>query len=578
MTTEDPNVTRPPPEQSAFIPGFDELELIGRGGSADVYRGREQTFDRLVAIKVFVVRLETDQTREDFRRECTAVGRVSGQRHPNLVRVFGTGETSDGRPFLTMELMERSYADLLPPDGLPIEEVLRVGIALAGAIATAHRSGVLHRDIKPANVLISRQGDCALADFGVATVMSLTTTKSPLGLTLQHAAPEVLEGKPTTERSDVYSLGSTLHQLASGRPPFNSPGGEPFEAMRKTLEEQPPAIDRSDLPHGFEETLQRAMTRDPAIRTRSAAEFGQELQQVMRNACMDVPRLVIVDDSATSDEDEATEPPTPVGWPMALRRRPAFVAAALFLVVATVIAGVIAAAGHRSNEARTVEATPTTGSLPVTSEELVQLLDEEAIERLPGSIVFDTVCLSNKLNTLNQSTLRLMKVAGAGSRSSIDTMGGAIGACRLDPIAVADVMLAGGFGSEIEEVPPETRDCVAADLVSTRTAVRTVAVRALTSEEQSLVVDRYVADEVARSTARCLDPGELSRLVTGRLPLGGDELGLAGRCLSERIAIADPTEKAQMGIFLVDETQFPEPLQDAYREARISIGTSSLSC
>src|SRR5205807_6212098 len=140
--------------------------------------------------------------------------------HPNIVTVYDSGFTKSGVPYLAMEYLARgSLFDQVKSAGPQRwEEVLGLGVRLAGALETAHRQGVLHRDIKPENVLMSNFGEPKLADFGIAHVVGGPESGS-VQLSVLHAPPEVVEGKAATEASDVYALASTLFTLAWGRPP-----------------------------------------------------------------------------------------------------------------------------------------------------------------------------------------------------------------------------------------------------------------------------------------------------------------------------------------------------------------------
>ena len=160
------------------VPGFAGLEEIGRGGFAVVYRAWQPAFDRQVALKVLTLLDLDDRALRRFERECRSAGRLSW--HPHIVVVFDAGTTDEGRPFLAMEYLEDgSLADRIKRDGrLPRQDAVASAIQVAGALQTAHDQGVLHRDVKPENVLVDRFGGSKLADFGIASVLGGTRTRT----------------------------------------------------------------------------------------------------------------------------------------------------------------------------------------------------------------------------------------------------------------------------------------------------------------------------------------------------------------------------------------------------------------
>ncbi len=180
------------------IPGVEDLTEIGRGGMAVVYKGRQPTFSRDVAVKVVTVAGVDERLRHRFEQELQAVGALS--EHPNIITVHGAGETSDGLPYLIMGFQPAgSLADRLRTRGpVPWAEVADIGVKMAGALESAHRAGVLHRDIKPENILVSSFGEPVLADFGIARLEGgahLTASGMVTG-TPAHTAPEALQGQP----------------------------------------------------------------------------------------------------------------------------------------------------------------------------------------------------------------------------------------------------------------------------------------------------------------------------------------------------------------------------------------------
>ena len=180
---------RSPGDDRRFRAG---LERIGSGGFSVVYRARQQSMNREVAIKVLNTGFATDAERRTFERECHALGQLS--HHPNIVTVFDDAITDDGRPCIVMELYSSTYRERVEEIGpLPIDEVLAVGVRICGALQTAHDAGVLHRDIKPHNIFLSAYGEPALGDFGISTIDDERSHSGASGVSVAYAAPEMLE-------------------------------------------------------------------------------------------------------------------------------------------------------------------------------------------------------------------------------------------------------------------------------------------------------------------------------------------------------------------------------------------------
>ena len=268
-----------------LIPGYDDLTLIGRGGFAHVYRARQRSFDRDVAVKVLLVSLDDERDRRRFARECSAMGRLTG--HPHIVTVLESGVTPEGNPYLTTPFYEcGTLAGRLTSDGpFPVDAVLATGVALAGALEVAHANGILHRDVKPANVLLSTDGDPAQADFGNAVIAAEAGELSQVthAFTITHAPPEILEGRRATEATDVYSLASTLWTMLTGAPPFGHDDGQGLAArVHRVQYEEVPPFARTDVPASLEAALRDALAKRPDDRPPSARALGERLQAVQR--------------------------------------------------------------------------------------------------------------------------------------------------------------------------------------------------------------------------------------------------------------------------------------------------------
>jgi len=264
-----------------LFPGFGEVEEIGGGAFAVVYRARELETGRMVALKVLKVDTVHPHLIETFHKEILALGKVSD--HPNIVTLYRPFTTSDGRPALVLELCRGSLADQVRASG-PLEPsvVVRVGIKIAGALETAHRNGFLHRDMKPQNILLTQFGEPALADFGVAALQaSAQATAGVFGFTTLHAAPEMLEGELLSPATDVYGLASTMYQLISGLAPFAAFEQEaPASVILRILRDPVSPLRQPEVPLELSELIEAALAKKPESRPHTAAEFARALQQV----------------------------------------------------------------------------------------------------------------------------------------------------------------------------------------------------------------------------------------------------------------------------------------------------------
>jgi len=256
---------------------------IGAGGMGEVYRATDNKLGRDVALKVLPAELaENPQRRERFQREAKALAALD---HPGIVTVYSV-EEADGVHFLTMQLVDgQPLSELIPTGGLALERVLKIGGELAQALAAAHEKGIVHRDLKPANVMLTRDSRVKILDFGLAKVgapesssdSSLPTeTPTSDGVvmgTVPYMSPEQVQGRPLDHRSDIYSLGAVLYEMATGRRPFDadSPAGLMSAILRDAA--PPLASLRSDVPAELERVIGACLQKDPGARPKSALEI-----------------------------------------------------------------------------------------------------------------------------------------------------------------------------------------------------------------------------------------------------------------------------------------------------------------
>ncbi|MDH6246397.1 serine/threonine-protein kinase [Mycobacterium sp. OTB74] len=259
--------------------GYHDAEAIGRGGFGVVYRCREPSLDRFVAIKV----LNSDQDDVDVERfECEqrAMGRVSG--HPNIVPVLHSGLTFTGRPFIVMPYLSRNTLDawIKGHGPLAVSEALAVGVRLAGALETAHRAGVLHRDVKPSNILLSAYGEPQLCDFGIARIAGGRETAANIVVgSPSYTAPELFEGSAPSATADIYSLAATLFTLLCSHPPFQYERGEnPIAFARRVLAGPIPDLRPKGIDDAVCSAIELGLNADPSLRPSSVREYGDVLR------------------------------------------------------------------------------------------------------------------------------------------------------------------------------------------------------------------------------------------------------------------------------------------------------------
>jgi serine/threonine-protein kinase len=262
-------------------------DKLGEGGMGVVYRARDEKLQRHVALK-FLGTLPTGNSasHERILQEARA---ISALNHPNICTVYEVGET-DGRPYIAMEFVEgRPLTMEISTAGMPLEQVERYGLQLADALSHAHSRGVIHRDLKSANVIVTPGGRLKVLDFGIsrrteAKAGEETTrfdqsweSQHTFTGTLPYVAPEVLKGEQADERSDIWSLGVLLYEMAAGRRPFR--GATAYDLSAQILKEKAPAIAPA-LPPVLQSVIDRCLNKDPGQRYQSTGEVRAALETV----------------------------------------------------------------------------------------------------------------------------------------------------------------------------------------------------------------------------------------------------------------------------------------------------------
>ncbi len=281
---------------------YNILAKLGEGGMGEVYLAEDTKLDRKVALKVLPAEFAGDPERlARFEREAKTVAALN---HPNIVTIYsvessepvqgpGSKDESDSPShFLTMELLEGETLDRhIPSGGLELPRLFELAIPIADALAEAHVQGITHRDLKPTNVMVSAKGGVKILDFGLAKSSEqhdgseATTALTQDGLvvgTIRYMSPEQARGEPADHRSDVFSLGVLLFEMATGRRPFQ--GESSIELLSSVLKDDPPAVTEinSDLPNHLARVIRRSLQKDPESRYQTALEVRNELQELKR--------------------------------------------------------------------------------------------------------------------------------------------------------------------------------------------------------------------------------------------------------------------------------------------------------
>ena len=258
---------------------------LGSGGAGVVYAAHDHLLGRDVAVKLLHAELADDpQAAERFRTEAAAAAKVS---HPNAVTIYDIDRHAD-RDYLVMELVDGPALSTVLADGsggqlaLPWPAVAGIGHSVAAALGAAHQRATVHRDVKPGNVLLSSDGAAKVADFGIARALgeaaSRATTPGTVIGTARYLAPEQLRDDPVDVRADVYSLGLTLHEALTGRPPWGEGTATEIAGRRLAAELPPPSAWAEGLPPGLDEVIARATRLEPHERFEDGAAMARALQ------------------------------------------------------------------------------------------------------------------------------------------------------------------------------------------------------------------------------------------------------------------------------------------------------------
>ena len=283
-----------------------------------MYRATDTKLGREVALKVLPPDVASDPQRlARFQLEARAVAALN---HPNVVTLYSV-EECDGVHFLTMELLEGQPLDrLISASSLSVERIVEIASALADALVAAHEKGIVHRDLKPANVMVTHEGRVKVLDFGLAkdvgaatssdaTLTSAGRTQAGAVMgTLAYMSPEQVSGRLLDHRTDIFSLGVMLHEMATGRRPFD--GTSSAEVVSSILRDTPPLVTdlRSDLPGDLARVIRRCLEKDPRFRVQTARDVSNEFRDLARLVSGTAPAVTSISRAAPPPDSGATRP------------------------------------------------------------------------------------------------------------------------------------------------------------------------------------------------------------------------------------------------------------------------------
>jgi eukaryotic-like serine/threonine-protein kinase len=268
-------------------------QRIGEGGMGVVYKALDTRLDRPVALKFLSEQYSREpQALERFRLEARA---ASALNHPQICTIYDIGE-HNGQPFIVMEYLDgQSLKERIPQSALTTQEVIDISIQISGALEAAHARGIVHRDIKPANIFLTKSGQIKVLDFGLAklsrndagldasTTMGSNTAAGTAVGTVAYMSPEQARAEEVDSRSDLFSLGVVLYEMATSQQAFSGPSVAVVYDSLLNREPVPPAHFNTSIPNALDQTIQKALEKDRRLRYQSSSELRTDLERLRRD-------------------------------------------------------------------------------------------------------------------------------------------------------------------------------------------------------------------------------------------------------------------------------------------------------
>jgi serine/threonine-protein kinase len=350
------------------------LDRLGAGGMGEIYLAEDTRLHRRVAIKMLPPEMVNHERLERLSREAKTVAALS---HPNIVTLYSI-EEAEGLHFLTMELVEgETLADLIPTNGMGLSRLLEIAVPLAEALAAAHERGVTHRDLKPGNIMVTREGRVKVLDFGLAKLRPGSDDSFAAGLptealtreglimgTLPYMSPEQVEGRRIDHRTDLFSTGIVLYEVATGERPFA--GQSSAALITAILRDQPPPPTARNpaLPPDVDRIVGRCLEKDPELRYQSAKDLRNDLLG-LRKQLLSEEILSSRPASASLPRSVAAPAPTTATAAPLSRSRPGLWLALAALLAALVAGGLLVASRVRPSSSPVAAAERARPSLAV---------------------------------------------------------------------------------------------------------------------------------------------------------------------------------------------------------------------
>jgi serine/threonine protein kinase len=260
---------------------YEVIETIGSGATSRVDKARDNVIGRTVALKTFVQGFGSRDLQQQFLREAQIVGGLS---HPNIVALYDVGTNQDGKPYFVMEYVQGKTLDsALLSAPLPLQRLARWGGDLATALGQAHRASVVHGDVKPENILVTLDDQIKLGDFGIARLVTHVSASGNLMGTPAYLSPEQILGKAQDSRTDIFSLGIVLYQMATGFRPFDGDSVTAVCSQIISSSPLPPSQRNPSLPPGFDQVVMRCLSKNAQDRFPTAESLAAALYPFARN-------------------------------------------------------------------------------------------------------------------------------------------------------------------------------------------------------------------------------------------------------------------------------------------------------